>query len=70
MQQHQHPLSLQTSNRETINNREQTQKSEQFLKMLDSCNKKLENTKSSHEIELGELKALIAGFSYQQTSIL
>jgi hypothetical protein len=41
-----------------------------MLKMLDSCNKKLENTKSSHEIKLGELKALIAGFSYQQTSIL
>jgi hypothetical protein len=41
-----------------------------MLKMLDSCNKKLENTKSSQEIKLGELKALIAGFSYQQTSIL
>lgn len=38
--------------------------------MLGSCNKKLENTKSSHEIKLGELKDLIAGFSYQQTSIL
>lgn len=50
--------------------KDQAQKYEHMVKILDSYNKKLENTTSNHEVRLDELKDLISGLSYQQISIL
>jgi len=40
------------------------------MKMLESYNHKMGTTESNHEAKFNELKGLISGIAYQQTSLL
>ena len=41
-----------------------------MMKMLESYNHKLGTTEGNHEAKFNELKGLIGGIAYQQTSLL